>query len=913
MKIRLRLSVRMLLSILVVAGAVFYVTLEIIGHNFKSNAALETRQLNDIQVQKYAASFKLLFDEGLDQIRYFAQLAETQRPHQPLLEQSMRELIDSNAAYLALWESRHLTVTDSLWEKAHGRVLTAFYKTEQGQWGKITDTLNRYGEGNDWYSALTEFEVETVSGIHTHDWPVYTGQNEVISLLTPVKWNSRFAGYAGIDFSLADIQKKVDSLAYRQSFKLVLFSEQGTMLAHSDRQMSGGLITEADTLLANHYHILDHIQSGSNSSFTITDTQGNDSTYCTLVSFSIGQTQTNWALMIQAPLDSINKQVDETLVTVHKIELTGLILLGLIILVFSLSITIPLKKARRVLKRLALGNMHGIARLKIKRSDEIGAIAQSVNEVVDGLERVTEFAENIGKGNYEYEFIPLGKNDILGNAVIDMRDSLKKAKIEELSREEEEKHLEWTSQGINLFNRVLRIDNQNIKGLTYEVIKAITLYMEAHMGGIYLATADDKAVELVSYIGFTKEKYNKKIIGPGDGVVGRCIQEKETIFINDIPDDFDKIGSGLGSSLPRAALVVPLISNRTLVGVMEIASVNDIFSYQIAFVERIAETIASTIAAVRTNARTAELLENSKKQAEELEQQEEEMRQNMEEMQATQEEATKRENELQALIKGYEKMLPIVVYDTKGKVVDINENYLRILKGTKAQFVGKQHKADSFMSDSDQQSHNEFWNQLNNGFAQELLEYIRSGKEEYWIKEQFIPVRGNSGLITKILCVGFDITELKKTESKLQQIKEGTITPRTLESVKKVPVAPAVIDLNKELNYIDLTYLKMVYKKDPAKIYNILKLYFDTLPGQLQEVLNLSKAREFNKLKSKISSLKTKMSYMGLKMIYENLREVEKLLAEQKNMADIPGLLRTISNYWSLAYVELKKLLHISG
>ena len=79
MKIRLRLSVRMLLSILVVAGAIFYVTLEIIGRNFKSNASVETRQLNDILVQKYAASFKLLFDDGLNQIRYFTQLAENHR------------------------------------------------------------------------------------------------------------------------------------------------------------------------------------------------------------------------------------------------------------------------------------------------------------------------------------------------------------------------------------------------------------------------------------------------------------------------------------------------------------------------------------------------------------------------------------------------------------------------------------------------------------------------------------------------------------------------------------------------------------------------------------------------------------------------------------------------------------------
>ncbi len=911
MKIRLRLSVRMLLSILVVAGAVFYVTLEIIGHNFKSNASVETRQLNDILIKKYAASFKLLFDDGLNQIRYYSQWTENYRSNQPMLNQTLRGLTDPNTSYMAIWESRHLAVTDSLWEKSHGRVLTAFYRNEQGQWENKVDTLNRYGEGNDWYSSLTEKEQETVSEIYNHDWPAYTSQPNVFSLLTPIKWKSQFAGYVGIDFNLSFIQQKIDSLAHGNSFDLVLLSDKGFMLAHSDQKLSGKLISETDTLLTRQYQILDRIQSGTNTSFIITDTRGNDSTYCTLVSFALGQTNTNWALMIEAPLGSINKKVDATIVTVHKIELVGLIIMALIILIFSLSITIPLKKARRVLKHLALGNMHGIARLKIKRDDEIGDIARSVNEVVDGLERVTEFAENIGKGNYEYEFIPLGKNDILGNAVIDMRDSLKKAKIEETNREEEEKHLEWTSQGINLFNRVLRVDNQNIKSITYEVIKAITLYMEAHMGGIYLNTTDDNSFELVSYIGFTKEKYNKKIIKPGDGVVGRCIQEKETIFINDIPDDFDKIGSGLGSSLPKAALVVPLISNRNLVGVLEIASVNDIFPYQIAFVERIAETIASTIAAVKTNARTAELLDKAKKQAEELEQQEEEMRQNMEEMQATQEEAAKRENELQALIKGYDKMLPIIVYDTKGKIIDINDNYLRILKGTKAQYVGKQHKADSFMSDSDQQNHNEFWTQLNGGFAQELIEYIRSGKEEYWFKEQFIPVRDKSGHITKILCVGFDITELKKTESKLQQIKEGIITPRTLDNDQKAPKT-AVIDLNMQLNYIDLTYLKMVYKKDPTKIYNILKLYFDTLPGQLQEVVDLSKSRDFNKLKSKSNSLKTKMNYMGLKMIYENLREIEKLLAEQKNMADIPGLLRTISNYWSLAYIELKKLLHIS-
>jgi PAS domain S-box-containing protein len=494
-----------------------------------------------------------------------------------------------------------------------------------------------------------------------------------------------------------------------------------------------------------------------------------------------------------------------------------------------------------------------------------------------------------------------------------MRNSLRKAVIEEQARNVEEKELEWTSQGINLFNRVLRVDNQNLQELSYEVIKVLTLYMGAHMGGIYLCTSNANELELISFIGFSKEKYKKKYIQSTEGIVGRCMVEKEAIFINDVPEEFEKISSGLGSSLPKAVLVVPLISNQQLVGVLEIESIKEIFKYQIAFVERIAETIASTIAAVKTNVRTTELLDKAKKQAEELEQQEEEMRQNMEEMQATQEDASKRESELMALIKGFEKILPIIVYDLKGKITDINENYLKIFKGRKAQFMGKQHKADLFMNESEQQKQNAFWEQINNGFVQESVEYIKSGKDEYWLKEKFIPVRDRFGIITKVLCIGFDITDLKKTESKIQQIQEGVITKKTIDLEDGVKTKANVIDINLTLNHIDLTYLKMVYKKDPAKIYNILKLYFDTLPGQIREVEQLAKNREFDKLKSKTNSLKTKMSYMGLKPIYENLREIEKLLAEQKNLNDINGLIKKIISYWSLAHLELKKLLRIPG
>jgi methyl-accepting chemotaxis protein len=602
-------------------------------------------------------------------------------------------------------------------------------------------------------------------------------------------------------------------------------------------------------------------------------------------------------VLISAPLTEIKQHFKTTSKILTNTAIVGLIILSIIVLLLAYSIVRPITKTNKVLEKLAIGDVHNIKPLKIKTQDELGDMAKSANTVAKGLNEVTVFAENIGAGNYNYKFNKLSDNDTLGIAVIEMRNSLKKAREDEALRKKEANQLEWASAGMNIFNKVLRIDNKTLETLTYDIIKTLTTYLDAHMGGIYVKTdLNEKEFELISFIGFSKKKYTKKFIKPEDGDVGRCILEKQTIFINDVPSDFSKVISGLGSSVPKAILIVPLISNRNLIGILEIESLNVIEQYKINFVERIAETIASTVETVKVNANTTILLNKAQQQAEELEEQEEEMRQNMEEMQATQEEASKQEMILSSFIDGFKKMLPVIEYSIDGKIIDVNDLYLNIYKVNRSQMLGKMHKSDSFMTESEKSNHKIFWQKLVDGEEQELLEHINVKKNSYWINEKYIPIKDQYGIVQKILCIGFDVTKLKQKEKKILNNKNTDI-PK--------------IDLNKKYKTIDLAYFKMIYKKDAVKIYNVLKIYYETLPVQIKNIETLINTRDYDNLKIDINNLKNKISDLGKKPINDKIHNIENILDSKRNLANIPDLVKEFIDLWMEMREEMKIILKI--
>lgn len=327
----------------------------------------------------------------------------------------------------------------------------------------------------------------------------------------------------------------------------------------------------------------------------------------------------------------------------------GLITIALgLVIAFSLNrnITRPISYVKDTVVELSRGQLPEKSSQKTQKfsRDEVGEMAEAVDGLVNGLRATSSFAENIGVGNYTAEFSPLSEQDVLGNALLNMRDNLRS-----VSEEDQKRH--WSTEGTALFGELLRQNSGSVQELTTTLLTKLIEYLHANQGGIFVVQEDDTSDEpymtLEACYAWDREKYIEQKIHRGEGLAGQAWLEKDTLYFTDVPQDYITIVSGLGEANPTSILIVPLMVNEEVFGVVEMASFETYQAHEIEFMKKIAESIAATIATARINSKTQKLLNESTEMTEQMQAQEEEMRQNMEELQATQEEMDRKQRAMQ--------------------------------------------------------------------------------------------------------------------------------------------------------------------------------------------------------------------------------------------------------------------------
>src|SRR6185312_5270333 len=119
----------------------------------------------------------------------------------------------------------------------------------------------------------------------------------------------------------------------------------------------------------------------------------------------------------------------------------------------------------------------------------------------------------------------------------------------------------------------------------------------------------------------------------GEGLVGQCALEKQKILITNAPPDYIRIASGLGQSPPQSVIVLPVLFEKQLKGVLELASFERFNPTHQAFLDELTESIGIVLNTIEANMRTEGLLKQSQSLAQELQSRQEELQQTNQELQ----------------------------------------------------------------------------------------------------------------------------------------------------------------------------------------------------------------------------------------------------------------------------------------
>ncbi len=499
-----------------------------------------------------------------------------------------------------------------------------------------------------------------------------------------------------------------------------------------------------------------------------------------------------------------------------RIKNMMLVLIGLVVVIaiiisnwIARTITTPIAGTREVLNRLSSGE--NVDELQVESRDELGQMVTSINSIVSNLNHVKEYVGQVGKGNFDVSVSIFNNNGEIYESLNKMRESLR-------NTSEEDKKRSWATQGLAKFADILRADTSDLQKFYDNIISSLVRYMDANQGGLYVLNEDinkNKYIDLVACYAFQKKKYLSKRIEAGEGLVGQCVLENDTIYLTDVPENYIEITSGLGDAPPRCILIVPLKVNDVSYGVVELASFTPFEKHHIEFVEKVGESIASTVSAVKTNTETKHLLEVSQQQAEQMRAQEEEMRQNLEEMQATQEEMERKElqmkemleqaqqqeeeirqnmEEMQAtqeemekqskimaewaaeskgVLDGIDATMATIEFTPDGHVLKANELFLATMKCHFSDIEGKHHRNFVPAEILDSEDYSTFWSRLASGMAiKGEFKRINAKGETVWLNAIYNPIKNAEGKVSKVVKFANDITENKLKEAQIQQMLE---------------------------------------------------------------------------------------------------------------------------------------------
>jgi len=247
-----------------------------------------------------------------------------------------------------------------------------------------------------------------------------------------------------------------------------------------------------------------------------------------------------------------------------------------------------------VMTNVPFADIDKLPRLDVVSNDEIGRIAIAFNEMAAALEERVE---------HEKEY----------NQAMQAQSWLKTKLAEATS----------TVQGV-----------QDIYMLAHMVITKMTPLVGASYGVFYITESQGLQSTLKKLAAYAN---NGAEIGAlsfafGQGLAGQAAAENKMILLQEVPENYIQIASGLGTASPASIIVLPVAFEGQVLAVIEMASFSGFSTLHQTLLEEVNDTIGVAINRIANYTKIGKLLKEAQAMTEELQSQSEELQLQQEEL-----------------------------------------------------------------------------------------------------------------------------------------------------------------------------------------------------------------------------------------------------------------------------------------
>ncbi|MEO1654837.1 MAG: GAF domain-containing protein, partial [Bacteroidota bacterium] len=205
-------------------------------------------------------------------------------------------------------------------------------------------------------------------------------------------------------------------------------------------------------------------------------------------------------------------------------------------------------------------------------------------------QEATYFTQKIVAQRFDVNYSPDFQKGVLEQALVRMQKALKKASLEKQTSNWLDKNL---AQFIDVFKK-----HQELTPLSQEIIQRLSKQVKAQQGAIFLNTEvlGQARLKLVAGYALSRERYQKRNILAHEGLLGQALKNRNSIYLDQLPENYNWIEMGLGNTPPRSLFICPIQINEETLGVIELSSLYCFDLHHQQIVERIADYMAWFIA-----------------------------------------------------------------------------------------------------------------------------------------------------------------------------------------------------------------------------------------------------------------------------------------------------------------------------